>query len=137
MKLALYKGRERFISNIICFWTKSKYSHCELVFSDGMWGSSSDLEGGVCLRYVEYDPLMWDFFDIEGDEGFARKWFEKHRGQKYDYLGLLGFIIRPIKGQIDRRGCAHAVMAALKYKEAWRFDPGMPAVLFGPKETEL
>lgn len=135
MKLALYKGSNRCISKLIKWWTKSDYSHCEIVFSDGMWGSSSDLEGGVCLRYVEHDPQLWVFYDISHfNETRARAWFELNKGRGYDYLGLLGFVIRPIKGSLGRLGCGHACMAALGYKEPWRFDPGMLAVIFGPKE---
>lgn len=136
MKLALYKGGTRCISKIIRFWTKSEYSHCEIVFTDGICGTSSDLDGGVVLRYIELDPHRWDLIELKGfDEAYARTWFEKQKGRKYDYLGLLGFVIRPITGSVGRVGCAHAVMAALGYKEAWRFDPGMLAILFGPKNN--
>ena len=39
--LALYKGRGTLFNRLIRLWTRSKYSHCELVLSDGRWLSAS------------------------------------------------------------------------------------------------
>lgn len=129
MKLALYKGQNRFISRLIRFWTQSPYSHCELVFSDGMCGSSHDLDRGVRLKKLELDPYEWDFFEVPGDEVSARQWFEKNKGKPYDYVGLLWFVF-PVKVSPYRWTCSKAVMTALGYNDPWRFDPGILAAVF-------
>lgn len=129
MKLALYKGHSRLISRLIRFWTQSPYSHCELVFSDGKCGSSHDLDCGVGLREIQFNPDQWDFFEVNKDEASARQWFEEHSGMPYDYLGLLGFVI-PLKSNPYRWTCSKAVMTALGYEDAWRFDPGILATIF-------
>lgn len=67
MKLALYKstrpGLPGLYNRLVRWWTDSEYSHCELVFSDGMCGSSSWLDGGVRLKRIELDPDHWDVID--------------------------------------------------------------------------
>jgi hypothetical protein len=137
MKIALYKGRKRLFNRLISFWMDGPYSHVELVFSDGMSASSSNLEGGVRFKYIEFDPALWDFVSISGDEEYARAWFTEHEGSAYDYMGLLGFVVRPVKGVIGNFFCSEAVLASLKYKDPWRFDPNMIASIFsGPQRIE-
>lgn len=132
MHIALYKGRGRLFSKIVCFWTQSPYSHCELVFSDGMCGSSYDLDLGVRLTKIDFDPRHWDFLKIEGDEEYARSWFEAHAKEPYDYVGLLSYVL-PIKNNPYKWTCVKAVLTALKYEDAWRFEPSMLPSLFKAK----
>jgi hypothetical protein len=138
MKLALFKGRKRIFNVLIAAWTKGQYSHCELVFSDGMCGSASHIDGCVRLKRIQFDPELWDFIDIPGDEideAEARKWYEDHRGEIYDYVGLLGFVIRPVTGRYGRWLCSSSVMEALGYDDSWRFCPNLLATIFkGPRK---
>ena len=113
MKLALYKGRTRLFNRLVSWWLGSPYSHAEIVFSDGMCGSSSGSDGGVRLKQFFLDPLKWDVIDIEGDELGARNWFSVYSGQKYDYLGLLGFVWRRGTQDKGRWFCFEACAAAL------------------------
>lgn len=133
MKLAVYKGtRPGFagLFNILVrWWLAGKYSHCELVFSDGVCASSSFLDHGVRFKTIEFSPDKWDMFNIEGNEDLARKWFLAHVGDKYDVWGLIGFIIRPIKGYKNKWICSEAILEALGYEDSWRFDPCVLAVL--------
>jgi hypothetical protein len=127
VKIALYKSTRPGLSglfNILTrWWIAGPYSHCELIFSDGMAASSSFLDKGVRFKQIDFDPARWDFITVDGDEAAARAWFEIHEGQGYDLLGLIGFMVRPITGQKHKWVCSEAVMAALGYEEAWRFDP--------------
>ena len=123
MKLAFYKGRTRLFDRAVQWWTRGPYSHVELVFSDGIAASSSVRDGGVRLKRIEWKPERWDFVDAIGDEGAARRWFEAHVGQRYDYLGLFGFLWRPNGGANRRWFCSEAVAAALGMTDAWRFCP--------------
>ena len=128
MKIALYKGTRPgwygLFNRAVRWWIKSPYSHIELVFSDGISGSSSGVDGGVRLKYINYDASRWDFIDVKnGDEVYARKYIEDRIGWKYDYIGLFGFLFRPIVGERRKQFCSEIVAGALKYRETWRFDP--------------
>jgi hypothetical protein len=113
MKLALYKGRTRLFNRAVCWWLRSNYSHAEIVFSDGMCGSASHTDGGVRLKLIDLTPDKWDVFEIKGDEVAARNWFNVHAGQKYDVLGLLGFVWRRGTQDGNKWFCFEACGASL------------------------
>ena len=54
MKIALYKGTlpgwRGWISRLVRFADRGPYSHCEVVFSDGMCASASWLDGGAVQK---------------------------------------------------------------------------------------
>lgn len=130
MKIAFYKGRTRLFDRMVQLWTRSPYSHCEVVFwilpnGQAECASSSKLDGGVRIKFMELNPERWDLVDIDWlDEGAARDWFQLHLGEGYDVQGLLGFIA-PIRGRGSKWFCSEACAAALGYDEAWRFSPAL------------
>jgi hypothetical protein len=133
MKIAMYKGTKRFFNRAVSWWTEGIYSHCEIVFSDGMAASSSQMDGGVRTKYIEFDPMVWDFIDIGGSpeyEAKVRQWFKDHEEERYDYLGLVGFVFRPVKGKGSRKFCSEACLEALGYDDPWRFEPNIIPALF-------
>lgn len=127
-RIALYKGTRPGIKGIynrlVRWWTRSPYSHCELVFSDGIAASSSLEDGGVRFKWIEFDAERWDFIELPTalEEG-AYTWFNEHRGRKYDVMGNLQFILACIPSSSNRWFCSEAVAAALGLREAWRYDP--------------
>lgn len=127
MKLASFKGIRPGLTGLFSigckFWLGGPYTHTELVFSDGWAGTSRGTEGGVVLHKIDYPASDWDIIEIDGDEAYARKWFEDHAGSKFDYFGLLGFIWRPGEGQQTRWFCSESVAESLRFPEAFRFDP--------------
>jgi len=127
MKLASYKGTRPGLAglfSIACrWWLGGDYTHTELIFSDGVAGTSRSPEGGVVLHKITYPADEWDLIEIDGDEAYARKWFEDHVGAKFDVIGLLGFIWRRRDGQQTRWFCSEAVAASLGFPEPFRFDP--------------
>lgn len=127
MKLACYKGTRpglRGLFNVMVrWWLSGPYSHCELVFSDGVCASSSWMDGGVRFKAIDLDPAKWDIFDINGDEQAARQWFEQHAGQPYDVLGLLGFVWRRGTQERGKWTCGEAVAASLGKRDPHRVDP--------------
>ncbi|MBS7724580.1 hypothetical protein I0E51_06075 [Pseudomonas lalucatii] len=64
--LALYKGRGRLFNRLIRLWTRSRYSHCELVMPDGRWLSASAMDGGVRAKRIELDLAHWDLIPCPG-----------------------------------------------------------------------
>jgi hypothetical protein len=128
-KVAFYKvnhtGIQGIYSRGVRLWTKTPYSHCELIFSDGMAASASFMDHGVRFKAIEFDPAKWDFIDLPDYlEAKARQWFKDHEGQPYDLLGNLHFVIGVVGDDKNKWFCSEAVAAALGIDKAWRYDPG-------------
>lgn len=133
MQIASFKGTHpgiRGLFNIACrWWLSGPYSHSVLIFSDGMCGTSTLLDGGVQLTAMAFDD-QWDVIDIEGDEPKARQWFSDHIGQPYDLLGLFGFVWRRGEHERGRSFCTESCAAALGFPQPWRFDPCLFPLVF-------
>lgn len=132
MRAAFYKatppGAKGFYNRLIRWWTRSPYSHVELIFSDGYAASSSYMDGGIRFIAGNFDPARWDFIDLPSElEPAARAWFTTNAGRRYDLLGHLHFILGPVRD--DRQGwfCSEAVAEALGLPESWRYDPAVLA----------
>lgn len=120
MKIAFYKAATgNFIDRLIDRCTERRgYSHCEFVFSDGMFFSSSPRDGGCRFKMIDQDPRHWDFVDLpltEGEESHLR--FVCHylisRGTRYDFFGVLGFVT-PCKATNGRMFCSESLVSALQ-----------------------
>lgn len=85
--LALYKGQGSIFNRLIRWWTKSPYSHVELIIN-GVWYTSSHTDGGVCKRVLSRGP-NWDFIEIEINRLEAIKVFEQIEGYDYDWTGIM------------------------------------------------
>lgn len=100
IKIAYYKNSKTFFAKLIRFqqyrihrypWTTARYSHVELVFEDGTWFSSSELDGGVRAKKIKDDKNHWDYIEIKvNDRNYkiVRKWCENKTGNKYNMLGI-------------------------------------------------
>jgi uncharacterized protein YycO len=105
MKIAFYVAKYGTAFDKWISWvTWGKYSHCELVFSDDMWCSSSPRDGGVRFKNIEFAPEHWDFVDLKKKyqwstsisvsfEAIVRQWCETQVGHPYDWKGVYGFIL--------------------------------------------
>jgi len=129
MKAAFYKGTRPGIAGLynrlVRWWTKSLYSHVELVLSNGRAWSSSFDDGGVRYKQIDFDPAKWDLVDLPGHfERDAEAWFRDHMGAGYDLLGNLQFVLSPVPHSQQRWFCSEAVAAALGIPDPWRFAPG-------------
>jgi len=134
MIAAFYKGTRPGLQGIanraIRFVDRGEYSHCELIFSDGISASSSLMDGGVRFKEIHFKPEHWDFVDLPEDETAARRWFTIHAGQKYDIWGDARFIIGLARHSNDRWFCSEAMAEALGIPESWRFGPnGLASIL--------
>jgi len=128
MQVAFFKGTKSGLAGVynrgVRFITKGKYSHCELVFSDGLSASSSFMDGGVRFKRIDYDLGHWDVIDIGNTfEEPARYWFKKHEGQGYDLLGNLHFIFGFVGDNRHKWSCAEAVAEAIGIPDSWRINP--------------
>lgn len=138
LRIAFYKGTrpglEGLYSRLARWMDRGPYSHCELIFSDGMSASASFVDGGVRYKQITYNPAHWDFMEIPDPSGnlekLARLWFDEHEGAKYDLWGNVRFVFGGVKDSSDRFFCSEATMAGLGFAEAYRYGPcGMVWVL--------
>ena len=121
--------QKQLFSNLaVSWWDNGPYSHCELL-AEHLGGdeylcySSSVSDHGVRAKRIVLDHKHWDIIEIDADIGKVHEWFNKNNGKKYDFLGLVGFLIRIIPGEKTRFFCSEAVAAMLGYKDPWRFSP--------------
>lgn len=108
----------------------SPYSHGELVFSDGVSGSSWR-DGGVQTRRMPdgyYDPSRWDFWWLPSHiEMATRGWYVDHEGEPYDEIGVLRFGFCLASQDPIGWFCLESIAAStLKMgDQSWRFGPGL------------
>lgn len=127
ISVAFYKGKGNWKNKIIRWWTKSPYSHAELVLPNGItWVSISPfLTAKVAGRSVyEVENLEdWDFlsFDLSWREPVREyqiqqihNFIEETNGAKYDWVGMILSQILPytIKHR-DRWYCSEWIAHAL------------------------
>lgn len=130
-RIAFFKGTHPGLPGVYSWavrrWTKSAYSHCELIFSDGISASSAYLDKGVRFKQIDYaaDPESWDILELPAFlEPAARAWFEKHKGEPYDLKGNFHFILSPVGDSNGDWFCNEACGAALGMADPWQFYPG-------------
>lgn len=99
MKVAFYKGtRPEFwpglYNKLVRKIDGGIYSHCEIVFSDGVCWSASFMDKGVRPKTFEMNPDKWDLIQLpsDWDEAKARAFAEDHDEQPYSLLGNFKFI---------------------------------------------
>ena len=102
IQIAFYKGHGGWTHKIIRWWTKSPYSHAELIMPDGKtWVSISPfLTSRVAprIKHKLEKPEEWDFlvFKLSEREPVRNyqldqlyKFIEKTQGCKYDWTGMI------------------------------------------------
>ena len=73
IRIAFYKGKGNWKNKIIRWWTKSPYSHAELIMPDNYtWISISPLLSSTVSSRIktDFDLQNWDFieFDISQEQ---------------------------------------------------------------------
>ena len=136
MKAAFYKGTrpglQGLYSRAVRWIDRGAFSHCELIFSDGLSASASYIDGGVRFKAIDYSqhPEHWDFFDLPDElEDYARDWFERNAGAPYDLLGNVRFVLPWVRDSETGWFCSEALGAALRWREPWRYGPNGAAAL--------
>lgn len=147
LSVALYKGTRPGLSGLYNrvgrFLDRGPYSHCEVVFSDGLSGSSSFMDKGVRLKQINYTSVgHWDFLPIPDPNGnlerTARQWMYNMSGKGYDVWGNVRFFCGLARDSADKYFCSEATMSMLAFAEAYRFGPsGMAALLLRVFNTRI
>ena len=137
MKVAFYKGRKRIFNRLVSWWTRSPYSHVELILDNGLSVSSSFMDGGVRYKRIVFDPDLWDIIEIHAETPDIAAKINARYGDAYDWRGLIGFVIRPIKDDRNKMFCSEFLMHLIGYDETWRFDPGTTYPVIKKHSDEL
>ena len=122
--VAFYKGKGSWLDKLIRLWTKSPYSHCEIIIY-GVNYTSSFMDGGVVRRIMEVNPDSWDFIELNDvDKQFALDFFRKQIGKKYDYLGIFLSQLLPLsRHHKDKWFCSEICAAMLGLENAHEYSP--------------
>lgn len=140
MRLAFYKANGTFYDGLIRFVTHGPYSHCELVFSDGRWFSSSPRDGGVRFKYIQPKPDAWDYFEIPINPSQELEMYmfcQSQVGCGYDWVGVARFVLPVLQPSKRRWFCSEICVAALQRvglllgARACNFSPNGLASLLG------
>ena len=128
MKIAFFRGNT-LIGRIIRFWTRSQYSHTEILLYDYQDGTydclSADYTDGVRIKRLSISLDEWDIVDIDFPISKVHEWYSRNHGKGYDYLGLLGFVISPLKQTKSRWFCSEIPADILGLKYSSRFNPSI------------
>lgn len=82
------------------------------------------MDGGVRFKWIEFDAAHWDFVALHPErESIARNWFEIHRGEAYDLMGNLRFLLGFMRDSGNKWFCSEALAAALGMVDPWRYGP--------------
>ena len=127
MKLLFYKGKESIWDKLICFITRSPYSHVEISdihddFGYHMCWSSDAWDGDVRLKRIWYNPDKWDIVEISPER--TLDWFDQHKGKKYDFIGLLGTVLKVSWFNSNSKWfCSEIIAEFLNYPDSWKYTP--------------
>ena len=116
MKIAFYIGRGKILDRLIRKWTKSRFSHVELIIN-GISYSSSSRDGGVRKKIINYEAENWRIFDLKNvfDINIALKFLNENLGQKYDLEGIvLSQVFNLDKHSKNKYFCSELIIEALK-----------------------
>lgn len=121
-KLLFFKGSQGNIwDKFICLITNSAYSHVELQFPNGKCWSSSTYDGGVRAKYIDMADGHWDTLECPTP---SEKLFLQEVGKEYDYIGLIGTVIRvPWFSRQRKWFCSEIVAEALGLENSWKYTP--------------
>lgn len=126
MKLAFYKAfcdNATLLDIAIGIATLGKYSHVELVFSNGESFSISPRDNGGRFKVIDFDDEYWDLVELDispEEEELLKLESFNHLGMEYDYIGAL-FSATPFCIQSRRRiFCSEVVVNILVQSPRFR-----------------
>lgn len=124
MKVAFYKGNCSLLDKLVRLVTCSRFSHCELVFSDGLLCSDGWMFGaapGEGARYKHLSAIDCDDYEFVTvpisalDELAISLFCRDEEGDGYDYPGVFRFLLPWVSESPDKWFCSELCAAALRY----------------------
>ena len=131
MKIAFTNDNRTILAKSISVLTRSEWTHCEAVFSDGTWISSHPSRKGV-YSWVNDDESQWKVIEVDCKwEESAKFYAECIVGDKYDYLGAARTVVPVLPNSPDRWFCSELcacilTVGGVKLKSnPARYSPGL------------
>jgi hypothetical protein len=128
VKVAFYKGKGSWKNRVIRWWTKSKYSHAELIMPDNFtWISISPLLTSRVQSRIntDFNPDIWDLVSIEVSAEqiqVINDFFEETKGCKYDWIGMILSQFLPCKIKHRSRWyCSEWIAYALRIADVFNW----------------
>jgi hypothetical protein len=124
VQLALRKHDDRIGSRLICWWTGSIYSHCELV-AGGVCYSSSIMDKGVRAKVIDLDPEKWDLIDLPWtDTGAVLDYFKATDSNTYGWFSMIfSQLFNRNQSDSDSQFCSEWCAAALGLPNSSTYSP--------------
>ncbi len=130
LQIAFRYGDRRLFSRMVCALQGGDSAHCEMsVFRDHLPRhvehhciSASFLDKGVRFKTMPLPSDKWRIYEMPQEATGAIEWLRAHDNDGYDWLGLLGFVVRRIKGARNRRFCSEAAAEVIGLADPWRYD---------------
>jgi hypothetical protein len=97
LKLAFKKADKGLMDWAITEWTGGPYTHCAIIFSDGVWYESAPFKGCHFVYYTE--DSTWTYVDIAltvEEENVIRIFCKSKEGSDYDWTGVVLSQILPL-----------------------------------------
>lgn len=130
VQLAIRKNDTRIGARAIQWWTRSIYSHCELVV-DGVCYSSSIMDKGVRAKVIELEPAKWDVIDLP--RANAQQIVRYFKGTDSNTYGWFSLVASQLfnRNQSDKTSqfCSEWCAAALGIPNPAMYSPGALAAL--------
>lgn len=113
IRICFRYGDSRWFARLVCLLRDGDSAHCETAHR---WAgdvydcvSSSWMDGGVRGKIIEMPHQKWRVYEVPGSPDDVRRWLVDHAGEKYDWLGLFGFVLPfRIPGFLRRWFCAES-----------------------------
>jgi hypothetical protein len=146
MSLAFYKGTCGGVwDKAIDIWTRGEYSHVEL-WLDGpvhraRCYSSSPRDGGIRYSIIDLDSGKWDAIALpftEMDRWIIERHISDLGHKKYDWLGILGFVLPWGEHDDKDRFCSEICLDLIQTRgylmqyKAWEVSPVKLAAIATP-----
>lgn len=130
IKIAFYKGKGDLLDRLIRWWTKSGYSHVEIVVSGGLnmasdCISSSFMDKGVRRKQIFLSDAHWEVLDAPGSAQDVEDWFRQYEGAPYDLMGVSGFLLGPVRDRKRGWFCSEVAAHVMGWIDPWRYTPGV------------
>lgn len=131
VQLALYKAPGDLVDRAVRLWTRSIYSHCELLLEDGRFVSSSPRDGGVRAKRISPNLESWDFIALPWvKQQSVEVALKRESGTGYDWIGIIGSQLLPVGIHSPNRWfCSEFCGAVIGLEKPERYSPGELAEL--------
>lgn len=117
MKVAFYIGKGHLFNGLIRMIQRLngaenwKISHCEVILKDlgnGFYlcGSSSAMDYGVRMKAIDLTDGKWVIAGEDGGEDEAIEWLKRSDGKRYDWLGVVGTVLKFVGNKKDEWFCS-------------------------------